>query len=171
MKRPRWGSNLSPLLIINLLHFRLRLFSQPKERFSLRKKFNKSHKCSRAAKALAEAQPCTSLWGRRTQTDARLEAPSYEDFIPLRGMLMGGQLLPLVKVINYIQLFNARRHIIYPAKALSDLWQERRFSSTTIKIKGEINTRNYHISEMKRKGGNAGGTSEEIWSWHFFIYV
>ena len=26
-----------------LLHFRLRLFSQPQERFSLRKKFDKSH--------------------------------------------------------------------------------------------------------------------------------
>ena len=29
--------------------------------FLLRKKFDKSHKCSRSAKALAEAQPCTSV--------------------------------------------------------------------------------------------------------------
>ena len=86
---PSLGSKSISPLNNQSLHLRLRLFSQPKERFSLRKKFNKSHKCSRAAKALAEAQPCTSLWGRRTQTDARLEAPSYEDFIPLRGCWWG----------------------------------------------------------------------------------
>ena len=32
-----------PLLILNLLHFRLSHFSQPQERFSLRKKLDKSH--------------------------------------------------------------------------------------------------------------------------------
>ena len=35
--------DISPLLIINLLHFPLRHFSQPHEPFLLRKKFDKSH--------------------------------------------------------------------------------------------------------------------------------
>ena len=61
MKPPRWGLNLSPLLIVNLLHFRLRRFSQPQDRFLLRKKFDKSHNGTCEAKALTKLHPCTSV--------------------------------------------------------------------------------------------------------------
>ena len=37
MKPPRWGLNLSPLLIINLLHFRLSFFATTRA-FSTQKK-------------------------------------------------------------------------------------------------------------------------------------
>ena len=61
LKPPRRGGQTSPLLIINLLHFRLRRFSQPQDRFLLGKKFDKSHNGTCEAKALAEVQPCTSV--------------------------------------------------------------------------------------------------------------